>query len=1318
MELSKFTKLYPLSKTLRFELKPVDESADYIEQYGSDYIKELVKADDKRSGDYQKIKSLIDDFHRDYIDRRLSGQKELTAPVDTDTGELVITPQDLEAAFYTYSDLKNNPIEKKEWESCQADLRKKLVKIFSDTSNLFGKTLITKSLPSYLKSMGRWEEHQELVESFGKFTTYFTGFDENRKNMYVADDKVTSIANRAINQNLPKFFDNLLVYKNIQKNQKDFDFSFTDEATLTKLGLTDLSESFRPDFYLKLFSQRGIEAYQDLLGGKTDGGTIVEGLNQKINLYRQQHENLKSRNFPTFTRLHKQILANTTSSSFSYEPYDLDQDLLTDIERLIDELRGHQGHLCALKVITGTLKTSDTSMVFIRGNTLNQLSNEWLGNFALLGRTLDYFIEESGNFSTKKEKDSYKKRTKDLGYFSISEVQSWVDFYLSEHDAEANKAYTNKMQTHGETLIHYFADAAFRILQEKDSDSDSLKELERKVLELLTLPELSRNRRPPKTENDEDEGGKGFRQAQEIQQLLNRYIQGVRRFSPLHLVHKRKPINLPEQDLGFYNEFADLFELISESVLSVYNKSRNHLSKKPFSTEKVKINFYNPKLMSGWDVNKESNNSCVLFRKSGNYFLGVMHPKHRKLFDYTIGIDELGKEATTQKKLKLKNQIETNSGGYEKIVYKLLPGANKMLPKVFFSKGRIDHFSPSDEVLRIRNTASHSKNGLPQSGHEKADFNLKDCHTLIDFFRASIENHYEWRQYDFRFSDTSEYQDISEFYKEVHDQAYKIEFDQISDEYIDESVKSGKLFLFQIYNKDFSPRSKGTPNLHTLYWRGLFDKQNLSDVVLKLNGEAEMFFRRHSIKREDRTLHEKNKGIPKKNESGQSIFPYDIVKNKRYTTDKFFLHIPITLNYKAANLPRFNDAINRAVLSKTNVIGIDRGERHLLYYCVVNPEGKIIEQNSLNVIEHGKQTVDYQNKLEQRQKLRDQARKSWGSIENIKELKHGYLSQVVHKLAQLVIQHKAIVCLEDLNFGFKRGRFKVEKQVYQKFEKALIDKLNYLVDKQETNPSVPGHYLNAFQLTAPFESFEKLGKQSGILYYVGASYTSKICPVTGFVNLLKPHYRSVEKSKKFFSDFEEICFNTDTGNFEFEFDYKNTSPERKQQGCRTRWRVCSYGERLVAKKDEKGFWLPAEPISPTEKLMDTFERSGIDFSSGENLIETILEQDSAQFFKDLFWGLRLMLQMRNSRSDSTAPEHDYLISPVADEDGCHYDSRNPADGLPTDADANGAYHIALKGLWNIAKITEHDWSEDKPAPLKLSLSNEEWFRFAQNKPFR
>ena len=48
---------------------------------------------------------------------------------------------------------------------------------------------------------------------------------------------------------------------------------------------------------------------------------------------------------------------------------------------------------------------------------------------------------------------------------------------------------------------------------------------------------------------------------------------------------------------------------------------------------------------------------------------------------------------------------------YEKMEYKLLPGPNKMLPKVFFAAKNIDTFQPSDRILDIRKKESFKKRG-------------------------------------------------------------------------------------------------------------------------------------------------------------------------------------------------------------------------------------------------------------------------------------------------------------------------------------------------------------------------------------------------------------------------------------------------------------------------------------------------------------------------------------------------------------------------------------------------------------------------------
>ena len=82
--------------------------------------------------------------------------------------------------------------------------------------------------------------------------------------------------------------------------------------------------------------------------------------------------------------------------------------------------------------------------------------------------------------------------------------------------------------------------------------------------------------------------------------------------------------------------------------------------------------------------------------------------------------------------------------------------------------------------------------------------------------------------------------------------------------------------------------------------------------------------------------------------------------------------------------------------------------------------------------------------------------------------------------------------------------------------------------------------------------------------------------------------------------------------------------------------------------------------------------------------------------------------MRNS---ITGTDVDYLISPVRNASGKFFDSREKADGLPFDADANGAYNIARKGLWIIEKLKKYDDEEiDK---VKTSISNAQWLEYAQ-----
>ena len=172
---------------------------------------------------------------------------------------------------------------------------------------------------------------------------------------------------------------------------------------------------------------------------------------------------------------------------------------------------------------------------------------------------------------------------------------------------------------------------------------------------------------------------------------------------------------------------------------------------------------------------------------------------------------------------------------------------------------------------------------------------------------------------------------------------------------------------------------------------------------VKLNGGAEMFYRPASLKLEETTIHHANQPIENKNPitketKKESTYNYDIIKNRRYTEDKFFIHMAVTLNRKAYS--KDNRCITTAVKKilhesdKTpNIIAFDRGERNLIYLCVIDGDGNILEQRSLNEIIsscNGREyKVDYHDLLERREKERMEARVDWQIIKNIKEIKEG-----------------------------------------------------------------------------------------------------------------------------------------------------------------------------------------------------------------------------------------------------------------------------------------------------------------------------------------
>lgn len=1250
--LKQFTKTYPLSKTLRFELKPIGRTLENVVSSG------LLEQDQHRASSYLKVKEIIDDYHKAFIESVLEDFK-LTYVTEGKKDSL--------QEFYTcYMCKSKDATQKKLFEDIQKNLRKQIADSFTSDNRfkrIDKKELIQDDLVNFVKRV----EDRQLIDEFKDFTTYFIGFHENRKNMYSAEAQSTAIAYRLIHENLPRFIDNMSVFDKVLASPVAQHFATLRADFAEYLNVEDIAEMFRLDYYNVVLTQKQIDVYNAIVGGKTieEENIKIKGLNEYINLYNKQQKD-KSARLPKLKPLYKQILSDRNAISWLPEQFESDEKVLEAIQKAYQELdeqvlnRSREGEH-SLKSLLFSLANYDLEKIYIRNDQqLTDLSQKVFGHWGVVSKALLEELKRAVPKKSKKETDeAYEERlgkiVKSQGSVSIAQINQSIQALHADVQS---------------TLQSYFAElgAVNADTQQKENLFAQIENAYTEVKDLLNTPYPA---------------DKNLAQDKDNVEKIKNLLDAIKA-----LQHFVKPLlgdgTEPEKDEKFYGEFTALWEEL-DKITPLYNMVRNYMTRKPYSTEKIKLNFENSTLMNGWDLNKEQDNTTVILRKDGMYYLAIMNKKYNKVFN-------------------IKN-MPTDGECYEKMEYKLLPGANKMLPKVFFSKSRIDEFAPSETLLENYRNETHKKG---------PNFNIDDCHALIDFFKASISKHEDWSKFGFQFSETSTYEDLSGFYREVEQQGYKITFRQVSVAYIDQLVEEGKIYLFQIYNKDFSPYSKGTPNLHTLYWKMLFDERNLADVVYKLNGQAEVFFRKSSIRYEHPT-HPANQPIANKNalnEKKQSTFAYDLIKDKRYTVDKFQFHVPITMNFKSTGNENINQSVNEFIRQSDNlhIIGIDRGERHLLYLTVIDAKGNIQEQYSLNEIvnefQGNQYKTNYHDLLAKREDERMKARQSWQTIENIKELKEGYLSQVIHKISELMVKYNAIVVLEDLNQGFMRGRQKVESSVYQKFEKMLIDKLNYLADKKK-HPEELGGILNAYQLTSKFESFQKLGKQSGFLFYVPAWNTSKMDPVTGFVNLLDTRYETREKAKTFFGKFDSIRYNSDKGWFEFALDYSKFTS--KADDTRTHWTLCTIGKRIETFRDEtkNSNWSSRE-IDLTDEYKKFFAQYGIDIYG--NLKESIVCQDAADFFKGLLHLLKLTLQMRNS---ATGTEIDYIQSPVANEQGVFYNSSACDDTLPKDADANGAYNIARKGLWVVQQIkTTEDLKN-----LKLAISNKEWLQFVQRKPY-
>lgn len=1297
-DFSEFVAISKVQKTLRNELRPTPLTMKHIKQKG------IITEDEYKTQQSLELKRIADGYYRDYITHKLNDTNNL------DFRNL------FEAIEEKYK--KNDKDNRDKLDLVEKSKRGEIAKLLSADDNfksMFEAKLITQLLPVYVEQNYIGEDKEKALETialFKGFTTYFTDYFNIRKNMFKENGGASSICYRIVNVNASIFYDNLKTFMCI-KEKAETEIALIEEELTELLDSWRLEHIFSEDYYNELLAQKGIDYYNQICGD----------VNKHMNLYCQQNK-LKANVFK-MTKLQKQIMG-ISEKAFEIPPmYQNDEEVYAAFNGFISRLE----EVKLIDRLGNVLQNSniyDTAKIYINARCYTNVSSYVYGGWGVIESAIEryWYNTIAGKGQSKAKK--IEKAKKDNKFMSVKELDSIVSDYEPDYFNASNMDDDNSGRAFsGHGVLGYFNKMS-------------------KLLANMSLHTITYDSGDSLIENKET----ALNIKKDLDDIMSIY----------HWLQTFIIDEVVEKDNAFYAELEDIYYEL-ENVVTLYDRIRNYVTRKPYSTQKFKLNFASPTLASGWSRSKEFDNNAIILLRNNKYYIAIFNVNNKPDKQIIKGSEE--------------QRLSTD---YKKMVYNLLPGPNKMLPWVFIK---------SNTGKRDYNQSSYILEGYEKNRHIKSsgNFDINYCHDLIDYYKACINKHPEWKNYGFKFKETTQYNDIGQFYKDVEKQGYSISWAYISEADINRLDEEGKIYLFEIYNKDLSSHSTGKDNLHTMYLKNIFSEDNLKNICIELNGNAELFYRKSSMKRN--ITHKKDTVLVNKtyiNEAGVRVSltdedyikvynyynndyvidvekdkklveilerighrknPIDIIKDKRYTEDKYFLHFPITINYGVDD-----ENINAKMIeyiakhNNMNVIGIDRGERNLIYISVINNKGNIIEQKSFNLVNN----YDYKNKLKNMEKTRDNARKNWQEIGKIKDVKNGYLSGVISKIARMVVDYNAIIVMEDLNRGFKRGRFKVERQVYQKFENMLISKLNYLVFK-EKKADENGGILKGYQLTYLPKSALQIGKQCGCIFYVPAAYTSKIDPATGFINIFdfKKYSGSainakVKDKKEFLMSMNSIRYvNEGSAEYEkighrqlfaFSFDYNNFKTYNVSIPV-NEWTTYTYGER-IKKLYKDGRWSGSEVLNLTEDLIELMEQYGIEYKDGHDIREDISHMDemrNADFICNLFEKFKYTVQLRNSKSEAEGDDYDRLVSPVLNSHNGFFDSSDYKENeksddiiddkqiMPKDADANGAYCIALKGLYEINKIKEN-WSDDKKLKeSELYIGVTEWLDYIQNRRF-
>ena len=414
-----------------------------------------------------------------------------------------------------------------------------------------------------------------------------------------------------------------------------------------------------------------------------------------------------------------------------------------------------------------SINEQDLNEIYINRKDINNFSRILTGDWAWLQARMYYYAEEK--FTTKAEKSRWVKALEDegenksKGFYTLAELNDVLK-YSSDNIPETNIRVADYF---GRRYRYFYEKETGNYIPSEELVALSIEEMCDDIL-------VKRKNMDMAFETSEKEK---LQEDSETVSKIKDYLDSLQ-----ELLHRVKPFKVNGVgESSFYANFDTIYSALKD-VISIYNKSRNYLTKKAASPEKYKLNFDNPTLADGWDFNKEKDYTSVLFRKNGMFYLGIMNPKDKPKF---------------ADKYEVKDE-----DCYEKMIYKQFD-AMKQIPKCstqtkavkqHFSTGTTEPFILNDkksflkeltvthEIWFLNNHVWDGEKFVPkrdnetrpkkfQIGYYKQTGDLEGYKNAlsiwITYCKDFLMTYKSSAIYDYHFKKAEEYKDLTEFFEYV-----------------------------------------------------------------------------------------------------------------------------------------------------------------------------------------------------------------------------------------------------------------------------------------------------------------------------------------------------------------------------------------------------------------------------------------------------------------------------------------------------------------------------------------------------------------------